>query len=453
MAFGGYKFAGYRVDSSQYSTNIERCLAIHAVRVRAFLNASYAAGMPWDVDPDWCIGTIDINPTTGVIQSGTNCIIIEQIGIDNNVHGYLTCFKYSNGGVNGYYAIITTDNYNVKYSDDSATGLLFNPEECLRSKSNANYYFGPHYASCLHCLSLEEFGHAPSGETGKDYKYLITKNYKSMKIKSIGYNLKRDSSYSGNLAYGYVYLTTDIMHFGYVIKDKDIIVMSAKAAISSYTNPFTGSDNTHVTVMSLEGFSELYAKDDTYKFLEFEVKNGYYNSYNVGDETTSNRYYGLRGQFLNADGKAMIDNTDDYNYNPQPYVSLDIRASYDPNGANYVPFMGMPMLCDKEYISGTQWYKGTTNPELVATNYSSSDLVYTPYSPVVDGNMLFLYYFSSQQTLMPLWIPGNYGDQFTASYSITTGTYNVYMGWDSSNPDLKSDAAWPEYFPVVSGLV
>ena len=448
MAFGGYKFAGYRVDNTTYSTSIERCLAIHAARVRAFMNASNAAGDPWVIDPEWSIGTIDLNRTTGVISTGTNCIIIEQIGYDGNVHGYLTCFKYSNDGVNGYYAILTTDDYYIGSGDTGINGLLLNRESCLHSKSSNSLILGPNYASCLHCLSLEPFGHAPSGEEGKDCWYLIDKDTSSTRISSIGYNIATSNLPSYSYIGGYVLNSTDISHFGYAIRDKDIIVFSAIAAKTSYTNPFVGTTNTHVTLMSLEGFSELYSKDDTYKLLEFELINYYYDSYNTGDETKCNRMRGPHSQILDASGKAIIDNTTDYNSSPRMVPTLDARAYYDPSGANYAPFMGMPMYCSGKYVSGTQCYKGTTNPELISTNVSSSALVYTPYSEVIDGNVLFINTVTMANTIPVWWTAGSSWDSFTPSSDLT-GYYNVYIGWDSGNPDIKTDTAWPEYNATI----
>lgn len=457
MAFGGYKFAGYRVDNTQYSTSIERCLAIHAARVRSFLNASNAAGNPWAVDQEWSIGTIDLNVTTGVISTGTNCIIIEQIGYDGNVHGYLTCFKYSNGGVNGYYAILTTDDYYIGSGDTGINGLILNQESCLHSKDSNNLILGPIYASCLHCLSLEPFGHAPSGEEGKDCYYLIDKDTSSTRIKSIGYNFTTTNLPSYSYISGYVSNSTDISHFGYAIKDKDIIVFSAISAKTSYTNPFIGTSNTHVTVMSLEGFSELYSKDDTYKFLEFEVCNNYYTSSGTYDETKCNGLQGNHHQLLDATGKAMIDNTFGYNSIPRARVSLDVRAYYDPSGANYTPFMGLPVFLSNEdlgtYISGTQYYKGTTNPELISTNFSRSALVYTPYSNVINGNVMYLGYVNSASSAMPVWYPRSSSWDSFSSSGFLTGYYNVYIGWDSDNPDIKTDAAWTEYNPTVGSLV
>ena len=457
MAFGGYKFAGYRVDNTQYSTSIERCLAIHAARVRAFLNASNAAGDPWAIDPEWSIGTIDLNPTTGVISTGTNCIIVEQIGYDGNVHGYLTCFKYSNGGMNGYYAILTTDDYYIGSDSSSRTGLSLNPDGCMRQKWGSYYTAGgPYDASCLHCLSLEPFGHAPSGETGKDCYYLISLHQKSTTIKSIGYNSPQEDidDYAQCMG-GFVALTDSITLYGYAIKDKDIIVFSSYSNKVSYTNPFTGFDNTHVTVLSLEGFSELYSKDDTYKFLEFELKNGT-NENNGRSEIKSDSYRGAHDQFLDASGNRMIDSN--YNTTDKSQIPLDVRAMYDAPGANYAPFMGIPFFI-MDYISGTQYFKGTTNPELVSTNLSMQELTYSNYSPVIDGSLLYIYRLTISSSYsngtVPIWSAYTSENDYNSKFvnSGINGYYNVYIGWDSSNPDIKTDAAWPEYNPTVGSLV
>lgn len=453
MAFGGYKFAGYRVDNTEYVTSITRCLAIHAARVRAFLNASSAAGTPWAADPAWSTGTIDLDPATGAIQSGAaDGIIIEQTGLDGNVHGYLTCFKYSNV-INGYYAILTTDDYHIGVGGSGVTGLLLNPDSCIRYTEYSDLYAGPIYASCLHCLSLDPFGHAPSGEAGKDCWYLVDSNSRSMRLKSIGYNIALSSSYLPDYSYsgGFVTSNSDISHFGYVIRDKDITVISAAAPKSSYANPFySGILDTHVTVMSLDGFSELYGKDDAYKFLEFELCNNYYDSGSGGDETKCNLLQGWHHQILNSDGRAMVDNTERYDSHPVVRVLMDVRTFYNPSGANYAPFMGIPLYCSYGYVSGTQGFKGSTNPELLASNCTSQSLAYAPYSQAIDGSLLFIRNVDSSGNVHgQTWFPSNGSSENMSADSVITGYCNLYIGWDVQNPDLKTDAAWPEYTPAV----
>jgi hypothetical protein len=139
-------------------------------------------------------------------------------------------------------------------------------------------------------------------------------------------------------------------------------------------------------------------------------------------------------------------------------IPLDARAMYDAPGANYAPFMGIPFFI-MNYISGTQYFKGTTNPELVSTNLSMQELTYSNYSPVIDGSLLYIYRLTISSSYsngtIPTWSPytsnNNYNSKFSSSG--INGYYNVYIGWDSSNPDIRTDAAWPEYNPSVSSLV
>ena len=451
MSFGGYKFAGYLVDNSQYSSSIERCAAIHAARIRAFMDASAKAGNPWIIDPAWKDGEFDINLSTGVLSSnpGAGCIH-DLIGYDGNSHGYLTYFK-RDSSTSGYYAILTTDQYSISYSSSTTpTGLNLLQDECIfYKKSSSAIGYAPKNASCFHVMSLEPFGHAPSGSSNPDYMYLVGTTTKSTRLQSIGCNVV-DTSYPYNVTAGYVSYSAQLCYFGYAIKGDDILVFSSFRN-SGAANPWNSVTNTHVSIMSLNAFSEFYCPNDTYGLLNYEVKN--YGAGSDSEATTINSA-GIFNQILNHNGDQICYN--DYDTQRLAYAVIDSKTQYYPSGTNSVPFCGIALRINASYgsplvLSGNQYFKGSTKPELLCSNLSTLQLGVTYFAPVLNGSLMFLYAINCSNGAGVI-IP-------TASWSVSSlnsslsGYYNVYIGWDSENPDISTDASWTSYTPDVSPLI
>ena len=453
MAFGGYKFAGYLVDNSQYQTSIERCAAIHAARIRAFMDASAKAGNPWIIDPAWKDGEFDINLSTGALSSnpGAGCIH-DLIGKDGNSHGYLTYFK-RDSSASGYYAILTTDQYSISYpSSTRPTGLNLLPEECLYRlySSPSTYYYGPKAASCFHAMSLEPFGHAPSGSSNPDYMYLVGITTKSTRLQSIGTNVD-GSNYPYNISSGYVSLSVFSCYFGYAIKGDDILVFSSFRG-SGDANPWNSLADTHVSIMSLNAFSEFYCPDDTYGLLNYEVKN-----YGTGSNTEVNASYtyGAKNQTLNYNGDQICYNSYQTRRDLLPVIA--VKTYYAPSGTNTVPFCGVPFVLSTSYgdaliLGGNQQVKGSTKPELLCANVSKTSLSLNYFSTVLNGSLMYLYsnYGTSNGcgSIVPL---GSFSE--ISLSNIFAGYYNTYIGWDSENPDISTDASWTSYTPDVSPLI
>lgn len=452
MAFGGYKFAGYLVDNSQYQTSIERCAAIHAARIRAFMDASAKAGNPWIIDPAWKDGEFDINLSTGDLSSnpGAGCIH-DLIGYDGNSHGYLTYFK-RDSSTSGYYAILTTDQYSISYSSSTTpTGLNFLKEECLYCKYNSySTYYGPDSASCFHVMSLEPFGHAPSGSSNPDYMYLVGTATKSTRLQSIGTNVD-SSSYPYNISSGYVSLSESSCYFGYAIKGDDILVFSSYK-VSGTTNPWNSITNTHVSIMSLNAFSEFYCPNDTYGLLNYEVKN-----YGSGSDTeaVSAYSYGIKNQILNHNGDQICYNS--YQTARDIYPVIEAKTYYDPSGTNTVPFCGVPFVLVTAYgdaliLGGNQQVKGSTKPELLCANVSKTLLSLNCFSTVLNGSLMYLYSNSGTSEGCGSTVPLGSSSSISLT-NIFKGYYNTYIGWDSENPDISTDASWTSYTPDVSPLI
>ena len=454
MAFGGYKFAGYLVDNSQYQTSIERCAAIHAARIRAFMDASAKAGNPWIIDPAWKDGEFDIDFSTGALSSnpGAGCIH-DLIGYDGNSHGYLTYFK-RDSSTSGYYAILTTDQYSISYeSSTTPTGLNLLQGECIYEKTgSSSWIYGPAAASCFHAMSLEPFGRAPSGSSNPDYMYIVNDTSKSTRLQSIGSNYV-SSSYPYNVRDGYVNISSKC-YFGYAIKGDDLLIFSS---FTNSSNPWNSIDNTHVSIMSLNAFSEMYNPNDVYGLLNYEVKNNPNSSSGYHGEQNASYYRGEKSQILGSNGQQVCSN----NYNTAMGINpiVEVKTKYNPSGTNTVPFCGVPFFLHAAYGSPLQFgtnqiFKGSTKPELLCANLSSVSLSYTPYSTVQDGSLMFLYGVTAQSSSTGLaFIPPTSVSYLLQYGNDLSGYYNTYIGWDSENPDISTDASWTSYTPDVSPLI
>lgn len=445
MAFGGYKFAGFRVDNSQYATSETRCLAIHAARVRAFLKASGLAGNPWFIDSEKSVGTLDLNVETGDIITGVNNGIIHEFKENNSVKAYSSYFKYSSGDLEGYYYILTMVDYAIGSGD---SGHIVLPKASCLQRYGKNYdsdhhkHEGPQKASCFHCFSLDPFSSSLSPAdfdlTGK----------RATRLCSVGTNSLTYNHASSNTG-GYVNKNDIISMFGYVIKNGDIIVLTANRGASN-SNPFSTATNIHINLLSLNGFSELYVPNDTQKFLQYDIKNftnTTTNSSYIYDETYFADVRGGVDQILNEEGDPLVDT----NINRQIQVFTlgdDLRTYYKPSGAQSTPYCGLQLgLFDFGYSTSvapfsnsTQIIKGSTNPELLCANVSFTQLSNNLYTPTIDGNLLLVGKINFDPKIL-----SDSANSISAVSTFNGSYYNEFIGWDSSNPDITTDISWPEY--------
>lgn len=461
MSFGGYKFAGFRVDNSQYANSTYRCLAIHAARVRAFLKASNEANStnpPWFVDPDKQSGELNVDVSTGAITQATSDGVIHEFKVDGAIKAYSSYFKYSSGDLNGYYYILTMVDYAIGTGD---SGHIILPKaSCLQRysdsyiSSGSYYFYGPRKASCFHCFSLDPF---PSDLNPGNF---VLSGLRSTRLCSVGTNSMHNSSRSYESG-GYVNYSTIVSMFGYAVKDTDIIVLSGSRGLSS-TNPFSSSNGGHINVLSLNGFLDLYVPGDDYKLLQYDARNtsvGNSNYSSVYDETEvpTNAQRGAVDQVLDPQsGEPLIDVQSAHRL--QLFVLPDLRTYYSPSGAQSTPYCGLQAcIYDVAYSTGTtpystpfsnttQFIKGGTNPELVCMSSTTWSISNTIYSTTVDGNLLYTNTVSASGGGTMI-----YPEQTTLNTGggWYKGNYNFFIGWDSGNPDIKSDVAWPEYNAVI----
>lgn len=422
MTFGGYKFAGYCLPYDSNVTGVARALAIHKTRLKAFTEAARLSESAWIFDPDKRTGTLAFENTQNAIHELT----------DENqvVRGYASFFKY-NGQKTGYYLVLTVQKYTIDYGGLSG-GIVISNSQCL-TEYDSYYTKGPIGASCLHAISEEPFGTLP--QNGIASGDLIPT--RSTRLMSIGMNVFSSSSSDlQNIESGYVNPDSDGLDycvFGYAMRGADFHQLN-RVGRSFYDS------SSIIQSLSLDAFSHYYNQNDTHGLFAMSLS-GYGSSYIE---------YGISYPTINIDGQILAESgsplcsyniSDNSDNNNGLSLAPDVRSCYCPTAGGNLVISGAIIALvygsgHRVFDSG-QTAKGCTNPEFIAINCTSptnTQNYYTSYA----GELLFI----STYNVVPYCI-------FNGRYSNNSpsGSTNIYIGWDASNPDIRTEAAWPIYTP------
>lgn len=438
MAFGGYKFKGFRVDYSSSDSAFQRMMKIHSARVRSFIEASAAAGNPWDYDPDRKNGSYKFDAAYNNIgyTSNNEGEFHLMYGTDPQCHGIATFFKHSAEPV-GYYLILTTNMWNSS-TWENRQGIVLDSSYLLKSTLDSK--IAPKGGSCFHCLSHSPFGSLPVG--GAASSDLIPSA--AMRLKSIGSNYYDENSSTKfmDIESGFCAAQLSCV-FGYAVKDADIISICATGTNASNVNK-------HCEVMSLNGYSQKFLIDDEYGLFDIGMLNDIKSSY--PSEIYSSSYaFDDNGQLCNSNGSEVC-----FNNTPNQMIILpEHRGYYIPSGASYNPVQGVTIAVDHNDMStapldNNQFVKGATNPELLACDYTTTAPGLTAYDTFAGGNLMFLarVNMTSSSDYFPRVIRGGYSNATYGDYF--RGYFNLYCGWDPSNPDVRTDSAFTVYNPTIS---
>lgn len=416
MSFGGYKFAGFRASYDSNQTYTERALVIHKTRLNAFVTASAAVGSPWVLDPDRLDGSVAFGTTTGAIHAMKDS--------NDDVCGYASFLKYIGGTKTGYYLIMTVR----KYAIDYASGINFTGDQTMNVYQTGR---GPYYASCLHALSLSPFGDLPvDGGQSVD---LIPSD--STRIMSVGGNGFYNSSPLASSDCGFVGYQGDCV-FGYAIRGTDIISFARTG-----TKYNAADNNNFVQTLSVDAFAEYYNVEDNKGLLAFCPLGDGVSSNNKYEYGGNGNYIGKAGQLLspNAAPMSMRGNRNLIKIFP------DVRSCFESSGANIIPLSGVVLAVDgQDVFDSGQYAKGCTNPEFFACNFSNAQLSNTLFDQYANS-LLYVNSIAGNT--------GNYGLRTVSPTSATLGSasysglgyFNMYVGWDEDNPDIRTEAAWPVY--------
>lgn len=399
MTLGGYIFKGYKFElPSDYDSTVDaqviaQCLRLHKMKLKAFTESCAASGADWQ-----------FYETNGDASFESYGNVIYKL--DTNGLNYASFFRY--GSENAYYCMITM--------------------------SDGGYYTGN---------SVQIYNYYWGYISSTSYRFEISNNLDSIGIEPITFSNMFDTS-SGSMYhrlsfatnYGSVIsgTTSNItkslrnQHFGYVTKGKNII------SIMSY-------DTTGTICYKVSSFDslELASNTDNSNMFSFVQMSGTANAAtgNYGScHLACNIYTQISG---NAGLPYEYDaHTTGSANSPVIHLRNPLRAvCILPNSD--IPFepVVFTSLClrtnDKIMNSDGIPVKGSTSIDLLATNVVLSANYDTGMSSVImnksfaNGNYLCIH--KTRAT--------------SDSYWDRAGI--LYIGWDSTNPDIRIPDAWPVY--------
>ena len=425
MSLGGYKYKGFSVEKDSNWTYTQWALAIHKLRVHAFLDSCTLSGADWSISRT--NGSLDLDSTyTGCIYTLASD---ETNGTVDSI-GYATYFKYQEYGDStprGYYLMLTMPRWQCVESssevglNDAVDVYAGNMPTTGTARNYINAYFLN--ATCFYAISLDDFGSHP-----KEIDYIPSKSTRLMPCGSVGYYSQCSLSgqccvidNNGN------FIGQSIVSFGYATKQgcSDIIEFEK-----------LGND-THlywnVNVSSLDMINQTLNSNDMYNLATVKSKSEYSNiaAYLNMGEIDYSVYLGMRPSmtsFLRNDGTLPWGYLYQYAGNDTPtYV-----------GINYLP--SSTLNSNRVYSS---FLVGSSNPgtmEVDAKGFIKTELLAFSFQDAND--------VSTTSGGKYLCIGRTSNSVNPTLYSSSRYLY-AYVGWDNDNPGMDTTLACPLYTPAI----
>lgn len=401
MTLGGYIFKGYKFElPSDYDATVDaqvitQCLRLHKMKLKAFTESCAASGANWQF--------YETNGDFSFLSYGN---VIYKL--DSDGFNYASFFRY--GSENAYYCMITMSDGGYQ------TG---------NSIQLQNYYWA--YRSSTTSLRFQLSNHLDS----IGIEPITFSNMFSVSTGSMYHRLTFATNYGGWTTSSVSNITKTVsnsQYFGYVTKGKNII------SIMSYN-----LTNIYYKISSFDSL-ELVSNTDTSNMFSFIQWSG--------TNTESSQNYGncrLYGNtYIQISGNSGLPyEYDNHTYNQsgywsEVYIRNPLRAFCVLPNSNipYEPVV-FTSLClrtnDKIMNSDGIPVKGSTAIDLLATNVVISDQYdYNMSSVLMNKSCANGNYLCIHKT-----IPTN------DSYWDRAGI--LYIGWDSTNPDIRIPDAWPTY--------
>ena len=406
MSFGGYKFKGYSVVKANLSSNTYSnwCLLVHQARIKAFIESCALSGAKWH-----------FNKTSGDLSFETYGNVIYRVANANgDYNDYMSFFKY--GTEELYYMIATLG----EYYDSSGTPTLNNDSVYFcTSLSASNGAIPMGFGSALSFSDFDAngvFGSSyPSNALACSSCYTDTPVYTG------------NAFFGQNFTYLYGHSTSKI---GYCTKGKSII---------------TFIDNSSVSVESVGGFTQIFSPDDNYNIFKV-VLNGYSNE--TGTVYQSNRFINNGYcQSLNASGARMNVALGSTHRECRAYLNQPVMSCFKsaPSKIPYEPCrISYSMYIYKTLNSNGIVSKGMINNELMCMNGANSNTILPAFGTTVLGGKMITarqcnnYYSSGQLGYFIAGVP------MGSNANLAPLVPCLYVGWDTSNPDITQISAYPE---------
>lgn len=415
MAFGGYKFKGYKVVRANLVTNTQQnwALLLHQVRIKALMESCALSGAQWH-----------FSKTNGTLsfESYGNVIYEKAKSTDPEGTSYLSYFQY--GNENKYYMICTLFGA-CSYASPAPTGYL------AISKSACPYYYytngKTNFGSLCSVLSLDDFTEDGPFDNYPAKALYCTPYATDVMVNTPGYSGPETTTGStiGNV--GTVY-------FGYATKGSDIIQIGFYNDISStkYT----------ACVESIGGFSEIYSPTDTNNIFKCVMSNRVNGEGNIaagGDVFNQGHCETITGLGQRSGADSSIVGSTAGSWSVGLYMSGKSAFIGSSTVLPYESFMMIRNNKGSQMNNENILAKGIINSELMVGNCHLNGSGAFPAfgSTTLAGNLLSL----GQTVLAGTPSPIN------VSY-VTNQGVNVniaaYLGWDPSNPSILDESSWPE---------
>jgi len=418
MAFGGYKFKGYKVVRANLSTNTYAnwCLLVHQARIKAFMESCALSGAQWH-----------FSKTNGPLAFESYGNVIYRVANANgDYHDYLSFFQY--GDEELYYMIGTLGEYTNASGDPNtiSTDSLF----FVQRTSNA---YQLKTCSCCSALSLSQFDDSGPFGTWPALALNASSQKSSNGVTSSKFPVTSEDAF-----------TESSLYFGCATKGKDIIT-------------FFGKNQNRCCVESGDAFSALCDPDDDYTLAKIIL------GYSTDESSVIQKDYTyLLDRRANESISAYGSRTAQVLVVPSSGTKYNCLALI-PSGGAFIRFGGAKIPYESALLStigyndssiSTNGFlaKGFIKNELICINSTvDADKANNP-----DYGMLIM----GGNMMAACSVAGNLSNSSTvgggnAGYARngTIASYNsqqdkqypcAYVGWDPSNPNINDESSWPE---------
>lgn len=430
MAFGGYKFKGYKVVRANLADNTYAnwCLLVHQARIKAFMESCALSGAQWH-----------FSKTNGALSFESHGNVIYRVANGNGeYHDYLSFFQYGNEEL--YYMIGTLGDANS--ASGTVTSVTLNAKYCTDGSTTASSRMFKRWGFAS-ALSIDDFN-----DDGP---------FTSWPVRALACSTQRgaggsDSDLSTSESAG-IYFTASTIFVGVATKGKDIIT-------------FHGPNRNDCCVESGDAFSSICDPDDSFGIAKLIV------GYNSTETTNFSRDYVYAIDLRNnecldssggrAFGTSMLTNS---TYSclalvPSGAAFLSSTTTKIPYESCYLSTLGQNV----NNISGLNLLvKGVVKNELLCCNsvtYANRLTLPDAGTQIMGGNMIAICPTTMYTNTSGISSKGRYvgyqvygtGRPVSSSSSGTSPTLAgqlemfpcAYVGWDPSNPNINDYASWPE---------
>ena len=420
MAFGGYKFKGYKVVRANLTNNTYAnwCLLVHQARIKAFMESCALSGAQWH-----------FSKTNGPLSFEDYGNVIYRVANGNGeYHDYLSFFQYENEEL--YYMISTLGEY---YWTGRGIPVINTYYQYRGGMEGTQLLKHAGYSSALSLQPFDDLG--PFGSYPSQ-ALPCTSQLSGTGVNFFTNGVNENTS-------GFIPSVAISFKVGYATKGKDIITVC----------PYN-----KCCIESGDAFSSLCDSSDTYTLAKIILgylgdENSYYTSSNsVSLDNWSNECLDTSGR-----RSSRLTSTNSSSYNNLAIVPSGI--SYFALGGDKIPYSAMYLNTTGSYNNlvslneENMFSKGVIKTELLCSNsYYSETKSNQPTigSTVMGGNLLVVHECQQMPSTGGLFrsrIHGGYtipGTGYTENYAICFMFPVAYVGWDPSNPDIKDESSWPE---------